>query len=497
MLVSLIYTACNQADWVRRTVPLGVESLGELPHEVIVVDDQSVDGCNHGLGRDCLIVRTEQRIGVSAARRLGVKKAQGDILLFSDPHCEYPEKALSRLVALADINGAIVQPITKSRPQSSRIAYGGRLTNEDRGVVVHTSRGRAQAWPALINTIYTVRRDVYESFGGWPELPGCWGYSEQAMTLLAWSCQVPIVVADTAPCVHYAYQSDRKLPYFTSTAERAINAHYVHAAFFPRGYETHWRKLLEGRFGRVAECQAALRERSFRNLRQQVHRHGKLHSEDLLYEHIDDLPDGLIRVDGALAAQQRIRALEMGVTGHRPRLAHTLDWFCHSIPGCLKGRTALDVGAHDGLGCDYLRAKGCRHVEGVELVPEMVQAATDRGRPVRQGDMHHLAHHDATWDIVTCIHALEHVPDPAVALGELLRVLRPGGWLLLVVPREAEPVAEHAHNCSFPDSKALRRLVEENGAIDPQSIKLRVTKYTTTDLEIRLAVRKKTDGGKP
>jgi len=495
VLVSLIFSACNQGEWVRRTIPLAKESLGAVKHEIVVVDDQSIDGCCHGLPRDVLVVRTEQRVGVSIARRIAVSKARGDVLLFSDPHCEYPGNALARLVQLGRINQAIVQPPTKSRPQSSRVAYGGRLEDSDRGIVVRTSRGQAQAWPALINTIYAVRRDIYESMGGWPELPGCWGYSEQAMTLLAWSCNVPILVADTDICVHFPYQIDRRLPYFTSTTERAINAHYVHATFFPRGYETHWRELLEARFGRAAECQAALRERTFRNLRRQIQRHGKLRSEDLLYAHVDGLPAGLMGGEHVLAAQQRIRALEMGHKGHRPRLAHTLDWFCAVIPGCLTGRTALDVGAHDGLGCDYLRAKGCREVEGVELVPEMVQAATDRGRPVRQGDMRRLPHQDAVWDVVTCVHALEHVPNPAVVVGELLRVLRPGGWLLLVVPREAKPNAENAHNCAFPDSKALRRLVSKNSDLDMATLRIKVTKYSKDELEIRLAVRKKTTGG--
>jgi len=506
MLVSVIYTACNQGDWVRRTLPLAAESLAGVPHEVIVVDDQSVDGCCHQLGRDCLVVRTEQRVGVSAARRLGASKARGDVLLFSDPHCEYPGGALARLVSLAQVNRAIIQPPTKSRPQSSRVAYGGRLCDEDRGLVVHTSRDRAQPWPALINTIYCLRRDVYDAMGGWPELPGCWGYSEQAMTLLAWSCGIPILVADTEPCIHYAYQEDRRLPYFTSGRERAINAHYVHAAFFPGAYELHWRALLNARFGRAAECDAAMRERGYRQLVRQIRERAVVGELDLLAhcEGVDHLrtrlaadgPDGRrAGTASPLMAQQRARSLAMGTSRHRPRLARTLDWFCRTIPGCLKGRTALDVGSHDGLACEYLRDKGCRRVEGVELVPELAAQAQARGRTVHAGDMHRLSHQDGSWDVVTCIHALEHVPDPDVALRELVRVLRPGGWLLLVVPREPQPSAEHAHNCAFPDSRGLRRLVQVDPRLDPRSIRVRVTKYTATDLEIRLAVRKKTDGG--
>ncbi|GAB4509706.1 MAG: hypothetical protein OHK0046_05200 [Anaerolineae bacterium] len=38
---------------------------------------------------------------------------------------------------------------------------------------------------------------------------------------------------------------------------------------------------------------------------------------------------------------------------------------------------------------------------------------------------------DGAFDVVTCLEALEFMPDPAQVLGELVRVLRPGGLLLI------------------------------------------------------------------
>ncbi len=41
---------------------------------------------------------------------------------------------------------------------------------------------------------------------------------------------------------------------------------------------------------------------------------------------------------------------------------------------------------------------------------------------------------DGDLDLVVCTEVLEHVPDPARALAELARVLRPGGRVLITVP---------------------------------------------------------------
>ena len=42
---------------------------------------------------------------------------------------------------------------------------------------------------------------------------------------------------------------------------------------------------------------------------------------------------------------------------------------------------------------------------------------------------------DATFDRVICSEVLEHLPDDRTAMGELARVLRPGGTMAMTVPR--------------------------------------------------------------
>jgi SAM-dependent methyltransferase len=51
-----------------------------------------------------------------------------------------------------------------------------------------------------------------------------------------------------------------------------------------------------------------------------------------------------------------------------------------------------------------------------------------------QADVTDLPFADRSFDLVLCIHVLEHVPDDRAAIRELFRVLRPGGQALIQVP---------------------------------------------------------------
>jgi len=77
-------------------------------------------------------------------------------------------------------------------------------------------------------------------------------------------------------------------------------------------------------------------------------------------------------------------------------------------------------------------------VTGIDLSPAMLaiarQRATDLGRDLdlREGDAEHLPFDDASFDTVICALSLCSIPNPATAIGEMKRVLVPGGRLLLL-----------------------------------------------------------------
>lgn len=93
---------------------------------------------------------------------------------------------------------------------------------------------------------------------------------------------------------------------------------------------------------------------------------------------------------------------------------------------------AVDVACGTGRHAAYLAAAGHR-VVGVDLSPQMLAAARLKLPEVEfhEADLHRLPLPDRSADTVLCALALTHVPDLAAALAELVRVLRPGGHLVI------------------------------------------------------------------
>jgi len=75
-------------------------------------------------------------------------------------------------------------------------------------------------------------------------------------------------------------------------------------------------------------------------------------------------------------------------------------------------------------------------IVNLDMDPAFADAPCNRDPRVTffQGDATDLPFEAASFDIVTMFDLLEHVPDDAAVAREALRVLRPGGWVLVSTP---------------------------------------------------------------
>jgi 2-polyprenyl-6-hydroxyphenyl methylase/3-demethylubiquinone-9 3-methyltransferase len=103
----------------------------------------------------------------------------------------------------------------------------------------------------------------------------------------------------------------------------------------------------------------------------------------------------------------------------------------------LPGARVLDVGCGGGLLCEALARAGST-VVGIDLAPGMIEAARLHAAEQQLPIEYRVAAAEmvvtsepSSFDIVTCMEMLEHVPEPASTMAAFAGLLRPGGQLFV------------------------------------------------------------------
>jgi SAM-dependent methyltransferase len=124
----------------------------------------------------------------------------------------------------------------------------------------------------------------------------------------------------------------------------------------------------------------------------------------------------------------------------------------------------LDVGCGDG---QFLESIQVAQAQGLEFNPEAVRRARAKGLDVSDGELSSLP--SGAFDVVTIFQVLEHVVDPVAILREIVRIVRPGGRVLIAVPNNdgvvgsavQEPLNVAPHHPLRWTRRALNHLQEQ------------------------------------
>lgn len=111
-----------------------------------------------------------------------------------------------------------------------------------------------------------------------------------------------------------------------------------------------------------------------------------------------------------------------------------LDWINGLTP--LAGKRVLDIGCGGGILADAMARKGAQ-VLGIDLATKSLKVAQLHALEAQTPHINYreisaealAAEQPASFDVVTCMEMLEHVPNPQSIVAACAALVKPGGWV--------------------------------------------------------------------
>ncbi|MBI5270133.1 MAG: bifunctional 2-polyprenyl-6-hydroxyphenol methylase/3-demethylubiquinol 3-O-methyltransferase UbiG [Burkholderiales bacterium] len=111
-----------------------------------------------------------------------------------------------------------------------------------------------------------------------------------------------------------------------------------------------------------------------------------------------------------------------------------LDWIASQAE--LAGREVLDVGCGGGILAESMARRGAK-VLGIDLSTKPLRVARLHAMEASVASLDYrevaveqlAAERPASFDVVTCMEMLEHVPEPASVVRACATLVKPGGWV--------------------------------------------------------------------
>jgi len=153
------------------------------------------------------------------------------------------------------------------------------------------------------------------------------------------------------------------------------------------------------------------------------------------------------------------------VSQHAERLLNLIDFKA--------GQKYLDVGCGNGTAAIHLAQKYHLDVTGIDVDPGQIRLAEEQSQELDNAcfltiDSTQLPFEDGQFEIVFTNKVTHHIPDWEGALAEMIRVLKPNGYLIyadLIYPNWLAAIGQAVvrNQAGFPTSSALNSIFEQHG----------------------------------
>jgi ArsR family transcriptional regulator len=214
-----------------------------------------------------------------------------------------------------------------------------------------------------------------------------------------------------------------------------------------------------------------------------------------------------LRCQEVLRARHKAKSWPESVAGQMDRHyspGRTWEATLFGLLGFIRLGDVLDAGSGDGAIAELL-APSCQSLTCLDISPRVLQAARRRLAGQRNvafapGDVHALPFPDRRFDQVLLLHVLTYAKDPALALREAGRVLRPGGELVvstLARHDHAEVTAGYGHvNAGF-SPRALSAWLGREAGLEVQRCEVTSREKRSPHFSVVTAFAKKPNQESP
>lgn len=109
---------------------------------------------------------------------------------------------------------------------------------------------------------------------------------------------------------------------------------------------------------------------------------------------------------------------------------HAIRWWCRDLPKI----KLLEIGCNQGDLLSAVQHDAKFEAQGIDLADRPLEYCRSQGHRVELTDLESRKFPDNTFDMIVALHVLEHVQNPERLVGEIRRVLKPGGKFFAVMP---------------------------------------------------------------